>query len=458
MAYSNSGDPFQIKNEGGKPRFLIPFILVTSLFFLWGLANSLNGTLIHHFQTALDLSRFSVSLIDSAFYMGYFVMAIPAALFLKKYGYKKGFVTGLLLYGFGALLFYPSANFRNYTFFLGAIFILACGVAILEAAANPYITVLGPAEDSEKRLNFSQSFNGIAVVLGPIIGGLFIFGAHEYKREELSAMPFAKAEAIRIAEAHSVQMPYLFIGLTVILFSILFMVARMPEIESNSEDPLHLEKGSFWSLFKHRHLTLGAIAQFCDVGAQATLWAYFVDIKLKFSANEHVDFIVRLYTWLFSWLYHSDNVYSVAQIAAFHASFALVLFMLGRFVGTYLMNKIKPNLVLGIYSSGAVVFLLYGILGTGLPSVISIMVVYFFNSIMFPTIFALATKNLGSQVKLGSSLIIMSIVGGAIVPLITGKASELFGLKYALFVPLLCFAFIVYYGLKGYQVKGLKYD
>jgi len=457
MAFSNSGDPLQVKKDG-KSNYLIPFILVTSLFFLWGLANSLNGTLIHHFQTALDLSRFSVSLIDSAFYMGYFVMAIPAALFLKKYGYKRGFVSGLLLYGAGAILFYPAANFRNYGFFLVAIFILACGVAILEAAANPYITVLGPQEDSEKRLNFSQSFNGIAVVLGPIIGGLFIFGAKEYKREDLTAMPFAKAEAIRIAEAHSVQMPYLFIGLTVILFSILFMITRMPEIESNSEDPLHLEKGSFWALFKHRHLTLGALAQFCDVGAQATLWAYFVDIKLKFAANDHVDFIVRLYTWLFSWLYHSDTVYSIAQIAAFHASFALVLFMLGRFVGTYLMNKVKPNLVLALYAAGAVIFLAYGIFGTGLPSVIAVMGVYFFNSIMFPTIFALATKNLGTQVKLGSSLIIMSIVGGAIVPLITGKASELFGLKYALFIPLICFAYIVFYGLKGYQVKGLKYD
>jgi FHS family L-fucose permease-like MFS transporter len=194
------------------------------------------------------------------------------------------------------------------------------------------------------------------------------------------------------------------------------------------------------------------------VGAQATLWAYFVDIKLKFAANDHVDFIVRLYTWLFSWLYHSDTVYSVAQIAAFHASFALVIFMLGRFVGTYLMNKIKPNLVLAFYAAGAVIFLAYGIFGTGLPSVIAVMGVYFFNSIMFPTIFALATKNLGTQVKLGSSLIIMSIVGGAIVPLITGKASELFGLKYALFIPLICFAYIVFYGLKGYQVKGLKYD
>jgi FHS family L-fucose permease-like MFS transporter len=450
MAFSNTDEPLVAKNQGTKSGYLIPFILVTSLFFLWGLANSLNGTLIHHFQTALNLSRFQAGFIDSAFYMGYFVMAIPAALLLKKYGYKTGFITGLILFGTGAILFYPAANLRVYSFFLIALFILACGVAILEAAANPYITVLGPQEDSEKRLNFSQSFNGISVVLGPIIGGLFIFGTKEYKNEELLAMPFDKAEVIRIAEAHSVQLPYLFIGGTVLLFSILFMITKMPEIESNSEDPLHLDKGSFWTLFKHRHLTLGAIAQFCDVGAQATLWAYFVDIKLKFAPTEN---------WgLVTWLYRAGSGYSATQIAAFHASFALVLFMLGRFVGTYLMNRIKPSIVLGIFASGAVLFLLYGILGSGLGSVIAIMGVYFFNSIMFPTIFALATKNLGTQVKLGSSIIIMSIVGGAIVPIITGKVSLEFGLKYALIIPLICFTYIVYYGFQGYKVKGLRYD
>jgi len=458
MAYSNSGDPIKVQNNGSKTNYLIPFILVTSLFFLWGLANSLNGSLIHHFQPALDLKRTAVALVDSAFYMGYFIMAIPAALFLKRFGYKRGFVLGLLLYAAGALLFFPASNFRSYGFFLMAIFILACGIAILEAAANPYITVLGPQEDSEKRLNFSQSFNGIAVVLGPIIGGLFIFGSKEYSKEDLSAMPHDKAEAIRISLAHSVQMPYLVIALMVLTLAVLFMVTKMPEIESNSEDPLHLEKGSFWSLFKHRHLTLGALAQFCDVGAQATLWAYFVDIKLKFATNDHVDFIVRFYTWLFSGMNAAGTQYSVAQIASFHASFALVLFMLGRFVGTYLMNRIKPNLVLAYYALGAVLFLSYGVFGTGLLSVIAIMCVYFFNSIMFPTIFALATKNLGTQVKLGSSLIIMSIVGGAIMPIITGRISEVAGLHWALLVPLACFAFIVYYGFKGYQVKGLKYD
>jgi len=455
MAFAKSDEPMVTKNGDPNKRYLIPFILVTSLFFFWGLANSLNGSLIHHFQTALNLDRSVVAFVDSAFYMGYFVMAIPAGFLLKKYGYKRGFIIGLLLYGLGALLFFPAATMRAFPFFLMALFIMACGIAILETAANPYITVLGPQEDSEKRLNFSQSFNGISVVLGPIIGGLFIFGTKEYSREGLDKMPYAQAEAVRIAEANSVQMPYLVIGLTVILFSILFMITKMPEIESNSEDPQHLDKGSFLDIFKHKHLVLGALAQFFDVGAQATLWAYFVDIKLKFAANEHWGLVTHIATWL----NRAGTLYSPSQIAAFHASFALVLFMLGRFVGTLLMVRFKPNRILGVFATAAVILMGYGIFGTGLGSVIAIMWVYFFHSIMFPTIFALATKNLGTQVKLGSSLIIMSIVGGAIIPILAGKISVDFGgLRNALWIPLLCFAYIAYYGYLGYRVKGLKYD
>ncbi len=434
--------------------YRIPFILVTSLFFLWGLANSLNGILVHHFQTALDLTRTQVSFIDSAFYIGYFVMALPAGYMLKRIGYKKGIIFGLLLYAFGAFLFFPASNMRVYGFFLFALFVIACGVAVLETAANPYITVLGPPETSVNRLNVSQSFNGISLVLGPLIGSLFIFSAKENTQATLAAMPHAQSEAIRIAEAHSVQMPYVGIGLIVLFFAVLFMIVKMPEIESNDVDPMHLEKGSIWDLFKHKHLVLGMVAQFLDVGAQASLWSYFTDIKIAFAPNSDWA-IVRV-------IYHISEHASASQVAAYHFSFAFVLFMLGRFVGVFLMSRIKPNIVLAFYALAAVILTAYGMTGNGLGAVIAIMFVFFFHSIMFPTIFALATKNLGSQVKLGSSLIIMSIVGGAICPILTGYISTQFkhngfnGLNIALIVPLICFSYITYYAISGYRVQGVN--
>jgi len=437
----------RVKSGSSVPRsYLVPFILVTSLFFLWGLANSLNGTLIHHFQTALDLTRTQVSFVDSAFYMGYFVMALPAGYLMKKFGYKTGIIIGLVLYGCGALLFYPAANMRIYGFFLFALFVIACGVAILETAANPYITVLGDPASSEQRLNFSQSFNGISLVLGPIIGSLFIFSAHENTQASLAKLPHAEAEAIRITEAHLVQGPYLTIACIVFLFSLLFVVNKMPEIEANDEDPLHLEKGSIFSLFRHRHLALGMLAQFLDVGAQASIWAYFVDIKIAYSPN---------YDWqLVRWLYHISQTATPSQVAGYHASFAFVLFMLGRFAGTWLMTRIRPNVVLGSYAIGAVLLTAYSMTGNGLGAVITLMFVYFCHSIMFPTIFALATKNLGAQVKLGSSLLIMSIAGGAVCPILTGAISSKYGLNIGLAVPLLCFIYISFYAFEGYRVQA----
>lgn len=447
MGLVSTSEKISVKGRSGKAEsYRIPFILVTALFFLWGLANSLNGILVHHFQTALDLTRTQVSFIDSAFYIGYFVMALPAGYLLKRFGYKKGIIAGLLIYAAGAFLFFPASNMRIYGFFLFALFVIACGVAILETAANPYITVLGPPETSVNRLNFSQSFNGMSLVLGPLIGSMFIFSSVENTQSSLAHMPHAQAEVIRIAEAHSVQMPYVTIGIIVLLFAVLFMVTRMPEIESNEADPMHLEKGSVWSLFRHRHLSLGMLAQFLDVGAQASIWSYFTDIKLKFAP--HADWsIIRS-------LYHISSDASPSQVAAAHFSFAFVLFMLGRFVGTYLMTKIKPHLVLAFYAFSAVVLVAYGMTGNGIGAVIAIMFVFFFHSIMFPTIFALATKSLGSQVKMGSSLVIMSIVGGAICPILTGFISQHYGLNMGLIVPLVCFVYIMYYALSGYRVTG----
>jgi FHS family L-fucose permease-like MFS transporter len=424
-------------------KYRLPFALVCSLFFLWGIANSLNGSLIRHFQFALDLQRWQAGIVDSAFYLGYFVMALPAGMFMRKFGYKKGILAGLLLYAAGAFLFYPAADLRAYAFFLFALFTIAAGLAFLETAANLYVTVLGDKKDAAWRINFAQSFNGISIILGPIIGSLFIFSKTEYTKELLATMTPEQIDAARIAEALSVQGPYLAVGVLVLAVAVLFAFTKMPEVGREEE----LSEGTvrIGDLFKrYRHLTLGILAQFANVGAQATLWGYFVDFKLDFAKNAHLDIVKTLY--------QLADTMTPEQIAGFHASFALVLFMLGRFLGTYLMRKTEARKVLSWYSLAAVGLVVLAFVTGGLVGIVCIMLTYFCQSIMFPTIFALATKGLlPAERKLASSLVIMAIVGGAVLPPIAGALSLAGGMKLALVIPLICFGFVSFYALKGYE-------
>lgn len=450
MPLGPAPDTIKLKTDQSTGSYGVAFALVTSLFFLWGLANSLNGSLIKQFQIALDLNRFQAGIVDFAFYLGYFFMALPAGYVMRRFGYKRGILFGLLLYGGGAFLFYPAAEVRIYSFFLLALFTMACGIAFLETAANLYVTVLGDPSKSEWRLNFSQSFNGISTILGPIIGALFIFSKVEYTPEMLNAMAPAQAEAIRVEEALSVQGPYLVIGTIIAFVTILFAVTKMPEVGAEEEQAAG--KISILGVLRHRHLALGVIAQFANVGAQATLWGYFVDLKLDFSRDGHWA-LAEAYMNAINTITGSPTDLSPTQIAGFHASFALVLFMLGRFVGTSLMTKIRPNLVLAIYAAGAVAMVVIAMLAGGLTAVIALSFTYFFQSIQFPTIFALATKGLGAESKIASSLVIMSIVGGALMPLVAG-ALFANGAVYALLVPLVCFAFIVFYAIQGYRINA----
>lgn len=438
MAFASSDTP-QLKGEK-KASYLLPLSLVTSLFFLWGLANSLNGTLIKHFQTALNLNRAQAGIVDSAFYIGYFVMAIPAGFLLNKVGYKKGIIIGLMLYVIGAVLFYPAAQTRTYGLFLFALFIIACGLAFLETAANPYVTTLGDPATAPKRLNFSQSFNGLSIIFGPVIGGLFIISDREYTNDILNAMPFEQAEAIRIEEAASVQTPYLLLAGIVLLVAVMFSFIRMPDLSSSAESNVTMK-----GIFRHRHLVFGILAQFFYVGAQASIWGYFIDLKLHYAHDD--DFaIVR-------WLYRITDDMSATTIAAMHASFAASLFMLGRFVGTWLLNFIRAEKLLTTYALACIVLILIAWTSTGLMAVGALSLTYFFMSIMFPTIFSLSIQDLGPQVKLGSSLVIMAIVGGAALPPITGLLS-LSGVEHALLIPLASFVVIAYFGWQGYKIKS----
>jgi FHS family L-fucose permease-like MFS transporter len=433
--------PGEGQQELSPRKYLFPFILVTSLFFLWGIANSLNGTLIKHFQTALNLNRAQAGIVDSAFYIGYFVMALPAGYLMNRIGYKRGILAGLFLYALGAMLFYPAANVRAYGFFLFALFVIACGLAFLETAANPYVTVLGAPAGAATRINLSQSFNGLSTIIGPIIGSLFIFSSTEYSNDMLNAMPAAEAEAVRMAEAQAVQLPYLTVAAVVLFIAVLFRLTKMPEIGSPDE-----RTSTMKGIFRHRHLTLGVMAQFFYVGAQASIWGYFVDLKLGLASSEVLT-LVR-------WFYPISDELTPTQVASYHASFALALFMAGRFAGTWLMNFFRPQSILSFYALSCVALLTVSYLTTGLVSLLCLSATYFFMSIMFPTIFALSTKNLGDQMKLGSGLVIMAIVGGAVLPPLTGLASQ-GAIENALLIPVFSFGVILYYGLSGYKVRPL---
>lgn len=440
MALPLNDEKTTIKNSETSS-YTIPFILVTSLFFLWGLANSLNGSLVKQFQTALDLQRWQANIVETAFYFGYFAMALPAGYVMKKMGYKAGIIMGLVLYAAGAFLFYPAAEVRVYSFFLAALFLIASGIAFLETAANLYVTVLGDPEKGDFRLNLAQSFNGMSIILGPIIGGLFIFSDKEYSREMIQALPAAEAEAIRVSQASSVQMPYIIIGVIVALVALLFVFTKMPELESEEESK---SKITIASLLKRKHLVLGILAQFLNLGAQVSLWGNFVDLKLDLAKNDNL--------WLVEKIYQISDSMSPTQIASFHASFAFIIFLLGRFLGTYLMGKIASNKVLGVYAIGSVISVIIAMFGGGLAALIALIAVYFFQSIMFPTIFALSCKGLGEGKKLASSLIIMSIVGGAIIPPLTASLFKVSTVA-ALSIPLVCFTYIIYYAYKGYEIR-----
>lgn len=436
----NENESIQI-NSSEKANYTLPLILVTSLFFLWGLANSLNGTLVKQFQTALDLQRWQANIVETAFYAGYFVMALPAGVVMRRYGYKAGILLGLILYAAGAFLFYPAADVRSYSFFLIALFMIASGIAFLETAANLYVTVLGDPAKGDYRLNFAQSFNGMSIILGPVIGGFFIFSDKEYSQEALAAMPIIESEAIRASHAASVQTPYLLIGCVVAVVAVLFALTKMPELKSTEKVASNV---TIRELLKHKHLVLGIVAQFLNLGAQVTLWGNFVDLKLDYAPETNL--------WIVEQIYQITSEMSATQTASFHASFAFVLFLLGRFLGTFLMGKFKSSHILGIYAIGAVASLIIAMLGGGIIAVVSLMMVYFFQSIMFPTIFALSCKNLGEGSKLASSLIIMSIVGGSIIPPVAASLFKI-NTNMALAIPLFCFSYIVFYAYRGSRIS-----
>jgi len=414
-----------------KNKYLFPFILVTSLFFLWAFLHNLNPILIPHLKKACQLTDFQSAFIDSSVYLGYFLIAMPAGLFMHKYGYKKGILIGLLLYAIGALIFIPAASARNYSFFLTGLFIIASGATFLETVANPYITILGPKETSEQRLNLAQSFNGVGAFVAPIVGGFVILSGIEHTPEQLKAMEAAGTLNTYLqSEANTIKLPYIIIAVVVIIVGIFFLFTKLPEVKEPDGDA----HGTSFSLsvLKHSHVRWAVIAQFFYVGAQVGVGSFFVRFS-KFTVNMPEKTAATIY-W---------------------GSIAMVGFMIGRFVGTFLMKYIKPAKLLSIYAVINIVLLAVALATKGYASVYAVMAVPFFMSIMFPTIFALGIKELGEETKMASSLLVMSIIGGAFTPMVMGIISDKTGsMQVAYIVPLLCFVVILYFGLKGYKIKS----
>lgn len=409
---SNGQNPI-VSNQTKK--WIFPFILVTSLFFFWGFVHNLDPILIPHLRKAFNLTDLQSSLVDSSVFIAYFVMALPAGYIMRKYGYKAGIMVGLLLFGIGSILFVPAANSLQYSYFLGALFIIACGLTFLETAANPYVTILGPAESATKRLNFSQSFNGLAAFIAPAYIGPMILSDKNYTQTQIEAMTPNLRHAYLVSEAASVKMPYLILGLIILAVAVLFYFTNMPDVKDEDVEG----EASFSGALKSMCLRWGILAQFFYVGAQVCVGSFFIKMA---TTSAGID---------------EDS-------AAKYLGFFGLAFMLGRFFGTFLMQYINPRKLLIIYTFINIALTIIAITGTGMMVVYCLIAIAFFMSIMFPTIFSMGIDGLGHNTKIGSSLIVMSIVGGAFLPPILGVISDQTNnIQNGYIVPLVCFLVIL---------------
>jgi len=406
---------------------IVPFILVTTLFFLWGIPNNLNDVLIRQFMKSFAISRFQAGLVQSAFYMGYFVLAIPAALLMRRVGYKPGFVVGLILYGTGACLFWPAAVAGSYGFFLFALFVIASGLSFLETASNPFIAQLGDQESSERRLNFSQAFNPFGAITGALVGTVFIFSGVELSPQEIAERQVQHTyEAYLRFETLRVVRPYLVIGAFAILWAILIIRTKFPHIQSELEGDAS-DQGSFFDLLDHRHFLLAVVAQFLYVGAQVGTWSYFIS-------------------------YVQEYAHQPEKVAGYFLTGTLAAFGVGRFVSAYLMRFISASKLMGAFSLANIILASIGVFHPGWLGMWCVFLTSFFMSLMFPTIFALGLKGLGPNTKIGGSLLVMAIVGGAVLTPIMGLVSEKFhSLALAYSIPLIAYLYIAIYSYWGSQ-------
>jgi MFS transporter, FHS family, L-fucose permease len=420
--------------------YLVPFILVTSLFLLWGFAHGLLDVLNKHFQTILHVNKTQSAFVQFSVYIGYLAMGIPAGLIMKRFGYRKGIIFGLFLFATGAFLFYPATILGSFWPFLIALFIIACGLAFLETAANPYTTVLGPPESAAQRINLSQSFNAVGWILGPLLGGLLIFGA---KHSENSG------------KFDSLITPYMAIGCIVLVVAVAFIFTRLPEIKEKSEEDLKEENPPMRLLLKYPFFILAVVAQFLYVAAQTGINSFFINYVTEELPNAQTPIVsIMMHLGKFGEVFMPQNPEQAASLVL--AFGGMGLFWVGRLSGSFLMKYFKPQRILAVYASINVTLMLLVVLSLGWISVIALFSTYFFMSVIFPTIFALGINNLGPLTKKASSFLVMAVAGGAFLPIAMGAIADHFKMAYGFILPMLCFAFISYYGISGYKAKGAE--
>jgi FHS family L-fucose permease-like MFS transporter len=413
-------------------RYLVPFIFICSLFLLWGFAHGFLDVLDKHFQDLLHVSKAQSGFVQFSLYIGYLAMAIPAGLFMQRFGYQKGIIFGLGLFALGAFMFYPAAKFEAFVPFLIALFVLACGLAFLETAANPYSTRLGGSEGAARRINISQSFNGLGWILGPLIGGLVIFGAEK------------TGEAERF---DSLVKPYMAIGVVVVIVAIVFMMIKLPEIREKSAEESE-EDPPMRNLLRHPAFIAAVIAQFLYVAAQTGTNSFFINYVIEAipDLTTPVSGIMEHLGYFGDFFMPKNDEQAASLILAIGGMGA---FWIGRLSGSYMMKFFPPHRMLALYAVANVILVALVIMDLGWTSVIALFSTYFFMSIMFPTIFALGISDLGSLTKKGSSFLVMAVAGGAFCPPIMGYISDHSRMATGFIIPLVCFVFIAWYAVWG---------
>ena len=417
-------------NEAGAVNRGVALAVVTTIFFMWGFLTCLNDILIPHLKSTFQLNYAQAMLVQFTFFGAYFLMALPAGRVVDALGYKKGIVAGLAVAGVGALGFWPAAASHNYYAFLAALFVLATGITVLQVAANPYVALLGPARTSSSRLTLAQALNSFGTFLAPFFGGMLILSAVVKSPEELAAMPAADQLAYQVQQAHAVQGPYL--GLAVVLFLLAAFVwmFRLPALAEDTEKGAAVHYG-YAEVLRQPHVLFGVLAIFFYVGAEVSIGSFMVN-----------------------YLSSADVGNMTEQQAAKYVSWYWGGAMVGRFFGSWLMARYSPRTLLGAFAAVNVLLVLTTMLTHGDAAMYSVIAIGLFNSIMFPTIFALGIERLGPMTSKASSLLIMAIVGGALVPLAQGALADRIGIQHAFVLPLACYAYIAWYAWRGSRLSA----
>ena len=400
-----------------------PLVIVTILFFMWGLLTSLNDVLIPHLKSIYTLTYLQAMLVQFCFFGAYFIVSLPAGALIRRIGYQRGAVTGLLIAASGCALFYPAAQ-SGYALFLFAFFVLASGITILQVAANPYVTVLGPARTASSRLTLTQAFNSLGTTVGPYLGGVLILSAAAVGADQLAAMTAAEQAAYKAQEAATVQGPYLALSAALAILAVLFALARLPKIDHDA-GPAAAASDARGSAWNYRHLVLGAVAIFVYVGGEVSIGSFLVNFlgEPQIAGLDHA---------------------AAANYVSLYWGGALV----GRFIGFAVMRVVSPGKTLAFNALGAIVLVLLATFAQGKLAMWALIAVGLCNSIMFPTIFSMALHGLGRHTGQGSGILCMAIVGGAIVPFIQGGVADSAGLQPSFLVPAACYLFILFFGLK----------